>query len=146
MRKLILKIATVALLVLASIVGSISLQHATSVPGVESVATGSSFSPLSSNVGSSPVSGFDGAGFADHTLNGVTDIAASSADLIAAGACAALIGCCILGLALMRLRSRSAPRASWTTALRRTLSAICSPGPLASPIRPSLTLLSISRT
>lgn len=145
MRKLMLKLATAALLVLVPVIGSVSLQYAESVSGAESLVTDALVSVLPHYIDLSEVAESGGVAFADQTLEGSAPIAASSVDLIAAGACAALIGCCILGFALLRLRFRGAPRSSWTTALRRTSPLAFPPAPLASPIRPSLTLLSISR-
>lgn len=144
MHKLMLKIATAALLALASITGSSALLPAGSVPVAESVVTDALVSVLPSDVN---IPEFSGMALADQTLEISASINAPAVDLIAAGACAALIGCCILGLALWRLRFRGDPRSFWTTVLgRRTLAVVSPSAPLTSVIRPSLILLSISRT
>lgn len=142
MHKLMLMIATAALLALASITGSSALLPAESVPAAESVVTGALVSVLSSDVNTTE---FSGTALAAQTVQ-ISAPNAPSVDLIATGACAALIGCCILGLALLRLRFRGDPRSFWTTVLgRRTLAVVSPSAPLTSAIRPSLILLSISR-
>lgn len=145
MRKLMLKIATVALLALISVTGSLMLQHTKTIAGAESVVAGAlvSVSPYSGDT--TAASEFDGIAATDQPLDGSASVNASSVDLMAAGVCAALIGCCILGFALLRLRLGGRPRPSWIAVLRRTPPLAFSPAPLASPIPPSLTLLSISR-
>lgn len=140
--KLMLKIATAALLALASIAGSSALLPTESV--AESVVTGPLVSVLPSDVNASELSGI---ALAEPTVEISASINAPAVDLIAAGGCAALIGCCILGLALLRLRLRGDPRSFWTTVLSRRILAVVSPSaPLTSAIQPSLILLSISRT
>lgn len=145
MRKVVLKLATVALLVLVSVSGSFVLQHSESASGVESTVTGTLVSVSPSHADTLVPSGTNGFAFADQAMESSASIVASPVDLIAAGVCAALIGCCILGFALLRFRLRGGPRPSWVTVVHRTSPLAFPPAPLASPVRPSLTLLSISR-
>lgn len=146
MQKLMLKLTTAVVLVLASLTGSFTLQHVESASGAESVVTGTLVSVSPSRVTTEAASDTNGVTFADQAKESPASIVASSVDLITAGVCAALIGCCILGLALLRLSRRGGPGPSWTATLRRMSPLASPPAPLASPIRPSLLLLSISRT
>lgn len=146
MQNLILKIATASLLILAALTGTISAQHAEPTPAIESAVLGTTLSALPSSAESSHVSATDEIADANQTLNTPVSIDISPVNLIAAGACAAIIGCCVLGFALLRFRLRGRPRSSWITAVRRISSVVIPLAPLTSPSRPSLTLLSISRT
>lgn len=146
MQTLILKIATASLLILAALTGTISAQHAESTPGIKSVVPGATLSVLPSNAEIPRVSIIDEMAGADQTSTAPAAIVMSPITLIAASVCAAIIGCCVLGFALLRFRLRGRPRSSLVTAVRRTLSVAFPVAPLTSPIRPSLTLLSISRT
>lgn len=141
MHKLMLKIATAALLTLVSIAGTSALLPAETVATAQVAAIDSHGSVLASD----QVADFSGVTLAGQAMGLAASINTSTVDLIAAGACAALIGCCILGLALLKLRFRGDPRFS-RSAIGRSAFAVISPlASLRPPTRPSLTLLSISR-
>lgn len=141
MRKLMLKIATAALLTLVSIAGTSAFLPAETVVTAQAAVVGSHGSVLASD----QVSDFSGIAIAGQTVDLTASINGPTVDLITAGACAALIGCCILGLALLRLRFRGDPRFSWSVIGRRALTVARPLVSLRSAPRPSLTLLSISR-
>lgn len=146
MRTWMLKIAAAALLVLVSVIGAFALPHAGSAPGAESAITSTlamstpSFSADTADAASGSTKMIVGQAF-----EGSATVIASPA-LITAGVCAALIGCCILGLILLRRYLQGGQRSSWVATLRRMSPVASAPMPLAWPIRPSLVFLSISRT
>lgn len=145
MRTPILQFASVALFVLVLITGSISWLSAESTPGMDGTMLATSSLP--SDAGAPAASGANEAAFVAQPSNEPSSAVASSVDLITAGACAALMSCCILVFALSRLRLRGGPAAaSWSAVLRHTFSPAVFPTPLAFSVGPSLTLLSISRT
>lgn len=145
MRKLMLKIATAALLVLTSAVG-IALQHAEPAFDTERVAAGAITSAFPLEADTSATSWFNAIAHADQPREISASIDARPVDLIAAGVCAAIVGCCMLGLALLRLRFRGDPQSFWTTVPGHRMVPSTRPAaPLTSAIRPSLILLSISR-
>lgn len=146
MRTLMLKIAAAALLVLVSVTGAFALPHAGSASGAESAITSTlattppSFSADTAAAAPGPTKMVIG-----QVFEGSASVIASPA-LITAVVCAALIGCCILGLILLRRYLQFGRRPSWVATSRRMSPAALVPMPLAWPIRPSLVLLSISRT
>lgn len=141
MRKLMLRIATAALLTLVSIAGTSALLPAETVTTAQVAVIDSHGSVLASD----QVSDFSGVTLAGQAMGLAASINASTVDQIAAGACAALIGCCILGLALLKLRFRGDPRFSWSAISRSAFAVVRPLASLRSALRPSLTLLSISR-
>lgn len=145
MRTLMLKLATAALLLLMPIAGAFIPPHAGTTPATASVVANASAATSPSHA-DQPVVSPAAVNSADQAVGGVAFIVATPADLITAGVCAALLGCCILGLALVRLYRRGAPRPSWVATVRRNSAVAFLPAPLAWPIRPSLVVLSISRT
>lgn len=146
MQKLMLKLTTAVMLVLASVTGSLTLQSVESASDTEIVATSALDSVSSSHAASAANSGTNATDVTDRAIESSTFIVGSPVDVITAGMCAALIGCCLLGLALLRLYRRADPGSSWTATLRRTSSSVSPPALVTSPIRPLLLLLSISRT
>lgn len=145
MRTLMLKLATAALLLLMPIAGTFIPPHAGTTAATASVVTNASATASPSHA-DEPVVSPAAVNSADQAVGGVAFIVATPADLITAGVCAALLGCCILGLALLRLYRRGDPRPSWVATVRRISTVAFLPAPLAWPIRPSLVVLSISRT
>lgn len=138
-----LKITTAALLLLVSITTNLAAPDAESAPGAATSVT----STLSlSEANAAAVSAPTGTTSAVQALDDSAAVLASPADLITAGLCAALVGCCILGLAVLRLYRRGGPEASWVAVVRRMSPVAFSPAPMAWPARPSLIVLSISRT
>lgn len=142
---LTLKIAAAALLVLVSVMGASSLPHVSSASGAESAIT-STLATTSLSVSADAVAATsDPARVVGQPSEATASVVASPA-LITAGVCAALVGCCILGFVLLRLHLRVGTRPSWVATLRRLSPITFAPVRLAWPIRPSLILLSISRT
>lgn len=145
MRTLMLKLATAALLLLMPIAGAFIPPHAGTTPATASVVANASAATSPSHADTPVVSDSTTMTSADQAVGGAAFIVASP-DLITAGVCAALLGCCILGLALLRLYRRGDPRPSYVATVRRISAVAFLPAPLAWPIRPSLVVLSISRT
>lgn len=141
-----LKIAAAALLVLVSVIGAFALPHAGSAPGTESAITSTlATSSLSFSADTADAASGSTKMIVGQVFEGSASVIASPA-LITAGVCAALIGCCILGLILLRRYLQGGQRSSWAATLRRMSPVASAPMPLAWPIRPSLVFLSISRT
>lgn len=141
-----LKIAAAALLVLVSVMGASSLPHVSSASGAESAITSTlTTTSLSTTSADAVAATSDPTRVVGQPSEATASVVASPA-LITAGVCAALVGCCILGFVLLRLHLRVGTRPSWVATLRRLSPITFAPVRLAWPIRPSLILLSISRT
>lgn len=142
-----LKIATAALLVLVSAAGTISMLNGESVSRTESAMTGASASMLSLDADSYSTNASDGNSTRDSALEVATAVTMPHLDLMTAGACAVLAGCCVLGLAMLRRHSQGGlPSLSSTFLDRVAFPPTGRPAQLAAPMRPSLMLLSVSRT
>ncbi|WP_194421579.1 hypothetical protein [Microbacterium abyssi] len=139
-----LKITAAALLALVSVVGASALPHAASASAAESAITSTLATTASSSSADSAAATSDSSKMIFGQVLEASVIASPA--LITAGVCAALIGCCILVLALLRLYLGSGRKHSWVATQLRMSPVVSAAVPLTRLIRPSLVLLSISRT
>lgn len=147
MRKLLVKFATAALLILVLAIGAITVQHANATSRTGTPVASPAASALFAGPDSITINDFNGGVSVVSTLEPSVSVTTLHADMDMAGACAALTICCLLGMAMLRRHSRGRLPAHRTALVDRVVFPPTGrPAQLAPPMCPSLTLLSVSRT
>lgn len=142
MRRSIVKFAAAILLASASLFGIVAAPHAGTAPAAPDAIVAASGTHVSVVPGE-----FMSGSFAGESSSASEAVAAASMDSLLIGACAALVGCCLFGLAIWRFRSLIG-RTSAALVPLALLARFIVRFPMRSRarLRPSLTHLSISRT
>jgi len=141
-RRSVVKFAAAILLASASLFGMVAAPHVETAPSAQDAIAAASGAHVSA-VPAHFVSG----SLAGESSTASEPVVAASMDPLLIGTCAALVGCCLFGLAIWRFRSLVGRSSAALVPLApRARSIVGSPMRSQARLRPSLTQLSISRT